>query len=81
MFEGMPRPLTEDEVNLLMANTVNEIQRTGLWGKLCAHCGTGIGGRLAKYGKPTPAELQYCACPMCGAVGEVRLDYVPGEGE
>jgi hypothetical protein len=81
LFDGPPRPLTESEAKELIDNTFVEINAGGMWGKLCAECGQGIGGRLAKYGKPTSEDLQYCACPMCGAVGKVRLEYIPPRSE
>lgn len=77
MFEGMPRPLTEEEASVVVTNTLKEIDDGGLWGKECAECGAGIGGRLARYGKPTPRELERCACPECHAVGKVVLRYIP----
>ena len=80
MFENMPRPLTEEEADVVMKNTQAEIDRGGLWLKICAACGASIGGRLAVAGKPTPEDLQYCACPGCGMKGAVRLEYVPPRG-
>lgn len=79
-LEGMPRPLTEEEADEVLRNTLREIDTGGLWDKLCAACGEYIGGKLARYGKPTPTDLQYCMCPRCGAVGRVKLQYWPPDG-
>lgn len=74
----MAKPLTADEAKAVMARTIEDAEANGLWLKQCARCDRNIGGRLASLGKPTPQELQRCACPRCGAVGEVKLEYQPG---
>lgn len=81
MLDGMPRPLTESEADELIANTCGEIVKHGLWAKMCAVCGTNIGCRLASFGKPHPEDLAYCACPVCRAVGKVRLEFLPPKKE
>ena len=77
MFDGMPRPLSEAEADELIANTAREIEKHGLWAKTCAVCGNNVGCRLASFGKPRPEDLAYCACPICGAVGQVKLEFLP----
>ena len=74
-----PRPLTKEESDEVIANTLKEIEQGGMWVKDCGAegCTGHIGGRLASYGKPTEEDLKYCACPVCGTVGKVKLTYVP----
>lgn len=75
------QPLTAQETAAVVARTELAAARYGVWLKNCGRCGRNIGGRLASHGKPTPAELQHCGCPGCGAVGDVVLDYVPPAAE
>jgi hypothetical protein len=70
-------PMTPGESTLATERFTADIGRHGWWEKNCAECSYPIGGRLASYGKPTEADLQYAACPNCGAVGRVKLAFVP----
>lgn len=60
-----PRPMTKEEADAAVANTLASIRRYGIYHKVCSNCGRTVGGRLAEYGEPTPEDLARAICPFC----------------
>ena len=80
-------PMTKERADSITRCFQEQAEESGFWGKVCIHCGAGIGMRLAEYGKPTKEDLKYTCCPNCPIENidtydgseYIRLEYYPGK--
>jgi rubrerythrin len=73
------RPMTEQEAGEAVGRMLEEARQSGLWMRVCKRCGQHCGGRLASHGQPSEKDLALSACPACGSVGEMRVEFIPAE--